>query len=277
MYNGYQIDVCIFIPIDITLDEMSDSLLIKTTDEKYVDVGPIRSLSSYLVEMEDMEDDGSTLQVMVGNPETVHQKTLDAVEAIKMLPELTRLLNKFNCPGEAPLESMKTLHGTITELKTKWKELSKNNEVYDWLFPLPEYKLPMICNNDVYSFYCENAFPGHKNAMFRLACGKGHLEVAEWVYSLGDVDIHALGDYAFRWACGNGHLKVAKWVYSLGDVNIYTYGDYAFWWACKSGHLEVAKWIYSLGGVDIHVRDDYAFQLASRNGHLEVAKWLKSF
>ena len=245
MYNGYQIDVCIFIPIDITLDEMSDSLLIKTTDEKYVDVGPIRSLSSYLVEMEDMEDDGSTLQVMVGNPETVHQKTLDAVEAIKMLPELTRLLNKFNCPGEAPLESMKTLHGTITELKTKWKELSKNNEVYDWLFPLPEYTLPMICNKDVYSFYCENAFLGHKNATLRGACENGHIEVAKWVYSLGGVNIHGYNDYAFRLACGNGHLEVAKWIYSLDDVDIQGYTDDALNRASKNGNVEVVKWLKS--------------------------------
>ena len=41
---------------------------------------------------------------------------------------------------------------------------------------------------------------------FRCACGNGHLEVAQWIYTLGGVDHHAIDEYAFREASQKGHL-----------------------------------------------------------------------
>ena len=49
----------------------------------------------------------------------------------------------------------------------------------------------------------------------------------------------------FKWACYNGHLKSAQWLYSIGYVNIHSG---AFFWACIFGHLKVAQWLWSLGG-----------------------------
>ena len=203
---------------------MSNILLIKTTAGKYADVGPIRYLSSYLIEMEDMEDDNSVLEVIVGNPKTVHQQTLDAVSAIKILPELTKLLDEFNNPvkpdgGEISLESMKTLHATIRKLKSRWAEMSEDNDVYDWLMPLPEYILPVICENDVYSYLCKNRFPECKQDAFQLACRKGNLELAEWFYSLGDIDIHADNELALCMARRNGHLNVVRWLESINHLD----------------------------------------------------------
>jgi hypothetical protein len=47
--------------------------------------------------------------------------------------------------------------------------------------------------------------------------------IAQWLYSLGDIDIHAFdinihdgGDYVFHQAYINGHLLVAQWLFSLG-------------------------------------------------------------
>ena len=80
----------------------------------------------------------------------------------------------------------------------------------------------------------------------------------------------------FRWNCENGQLTVAKWLYSRGNVNIHANNEHAFQLSCKNGHLAVAQWLYSLGNVDIHVSDKYAFKYSCKNGHLAVAKWLYS-
>jgi ankyrin repeat protein len=32
------------------------------------------------------------------------------------------------------------------------------------------------------------------------------------------VDIHADNEGAFRWSCANGHIKIAKWLISLGNI-----------------------------------------------------------
>ena len=51
-----------------------------------------------------------------------------------------------------------------------------------------------------------------------------------------DSTIHAINDCAFREACRNDHLDVAQWMWSLGGVNHYARDDYAFRGACWKGH-----------------------------------------
>ena len=36
-----------------------------------------------------------------------------------------------------------------------------------------------------------------------------------------NVDIHSHNEYAFISACRNGHIEIAQWLYSLYDVDIY--------------------------------------------------------
>ena len=110
--------------------------------------------------------------------------------------------------------------------------------------------------------------------MLAVACGHGHLHIAEWLVGLGGVDIHAGGEHAFRQACGNGHLGVARWLVGLGGVDIHAVGECAFRWACSNGHLVLAQWLVGLGGVDIHAGDEYAFRMACGNGYLECARVL---
>jgi hypothetical protein len=255
---------------------METSVFLKTTDGKQVDATSISKISGYLIELGDLEEDGNEVEVIIGNPYTVHQQTLNAVEAIRMLPDLSRLLNEFNHPvkpedGGITLNEMKKCHNIITSIKTKWKELTNKNEVYDWLMPLGEYIVSQ--KDDVYTYYCKKRFPKDKNDAFRYACYEGHLKVAQWLHSLGDVDIYAQDNDVFMWTCFNGHLKVAQWLVSLGGVDI---NENAFRFACYDGHLEVAQWLVSLGCVNIHAEDDGAFRDACQSGHLEVAQWLVS-
>ena len=131
------------------------------------------------------------------------------------------------------------------------------------------------------------------NKGFQWNCGKGNLIVAQWLYSLGGVDIHADNEYAFRWSCRNGHLIVAKWLYSLGEgmdlldpsspvlrgqgrVNIHADNECAFQACCYMGHLAVAQCLYSIGNIDIHANDEHVFRWSCLNGHRAVAKWLYS-
>jgi len=46
---------------------------------------------------------------------------------------------------------------------------------------------------------------------FHLACAKGRLDVAKWLYNLEAFDIYAVGDAAYRAAYVEGHLEVVKW------------------------------------------------------------------
>jgi len=54
---------------------------------------------------------------------------------------------------------------------------------------------------------------------FNFLCKIGSFEVAQWLHSLGDVDIYNLDEYAFKMACKNGHLEVAQWLWSLGGFH----------------------------------------------------------
>ena len=112
------------------------------------------------------------------------------------------------------------------------------------------------------------------DAAFRIACQYGHFELVRWLHSLGSVNINAIDDIAFYFACSKGHGLIARWLHSLGGVNIHFGYDDVFGSACYHGHESIAQWLYSLGGVDIHANNDYAFKSASRNGHESIARWL---
>ena len=135
------------------------------------------------------------------------------------------------------------------------------------------YLFGMDSSNNNSNSYSNNKL---KDEIFLEICNNGHLSVAQWLHSFGNVNIHAKNDQAFRLACLDGHLSLAQWLYSLGNVDIHVENDQSFRSACYNGHLSFAQWLFSLGDVDIHAENDQAFRLASSNGHLSVAQWLFS-
>jgi hypothetical protein len=43
--------------------------------------------------------------------------------------------------------------------------------------------------------------------------------IFQWLYSLGNVDIHAENEYAFRYGCLDGHLLLPQWLYSFEGIS----------------------------------------------------------
>jgi hypothetical protein len=119
-----------------------------------------------------------------------------------------------------------------------------------------------------------------KNHLFLSLCRHGHVNVAQWFHSLGDVDSHSYDDIAFLMACVNGNLQLVQWLYSLGDVDsIRAKGNEAFRLACcncNHDNVSVAQWLHSLNIVDIHEADDKAFQDACCIGNLAIVEWIYS-
>jgi hypothetical protein len=113
-----------------------------------------------------------------------------------------------------------------------------------------------------------------RDDIFIGICSNGHLSVAQWLYSLGDIDIHSEKDEAFRLACAFGHLSIAQWLYQLDRLNIHIRDDQAFQSVCMNNHLSVAQWLFSLRGVNIHAEYNESFQSACLGGYLSIAQWL---
>jgi hypothetical protein len=118
------------------------------------------------------------------------------------------------------------------------------------------------------------------NVAFQKACWNGHLEVAQWLAKLPEVDPNAKRHDAFKWACYNGHLALAQWLKSLQTFQPSCSAEckeaysLAFQWACTNGQLAVAQWLASLPLTNPWTNDSFALVCACSNGHLDVAKWL---
>ena len=108
-------------------------------------------------------------------------------------------------------------------------------------------------------------------SLFVQSCIKGVLCIAkELLQSTQDIDQQK----AFRNACRNGRLEIAQWLWQLGSIDLHSNEESAFRHACRNGHLELAKWLWQLGGIDIHAMNEYAFVYTCGSRHLEVAQWL---
>jgi phosphoketolase len=86
---------------------------------------------------------------------------------------------------------------------------------------------------------------------FRIVCSIGNLSFAQWIVSLGEIQLNSKNYEAFIHACIGGHLQVAKWLYQqlerknhlpLSSTTLQT----AFYGAAFNNYVEVIDWLYQL-------------------------------
>lgn len=109
----------------------------------------------------------------------------------------------------------------------------------------------------------------HVNETFVKTCKKGQLACAKLLMQFDIND----NDKAFICACQNGHLQTAEWLYTIGKLSESTYND-AFIGTCRKGFYAIAVWLYSLGFVNFRINDDCVFKYSCMNKHADIAIWL---
>jgi hypothetical protein len=265
-----------------------------------VDATAISTSSEFISEwLSTYTDDGTSvhyIDILVGSPDTVHEQTKYAVEAIRMLPDMYRFLHAFNNPekpddvDEIPLDVMKTIHRTITEMKTTWEALTDNNPVYKLLLPLYDFEKAVNSFSDMYWWVCEFSLenPDYseirdvktsiKHRILMKMCKLNNLNAVKWMYSLGGIDLHEAYDAVLSIALQFGTCDLVQWIVTEGGFDIHYHYDHIFHTACIYGNLEVAKFVFYFDDVniDIHIDQDETFLEVCENGHLEVAQWLVS-
>ncbi len=111
------------------------------------------------------------------------------------------------------------------------------------------------------------------NLAFQIACQKGYLNIARWLYSLNRVKLSLkenTGLFYYTWKIG--HINLAYWLHSLGNIN----DQELFFIAFRNANLGFLKLLYSSGNVDIHFDDDIVFYTACTIGNLNFAQWVYS-
>ena len=98
-----------------------------------------------------------------------------------------------------------------------------------------------------------------------------------WFYNfckengLGEIDIHADDDLYFKETCRTGTLHLAKWIYSLGNVDIHAINE-AFYLALGYRHITNVKWLYSLKEFDRNILNN----IKITDDETPINNWLRS-
>lgn len=111
------------------------------------------------------------------------------------------------------------------------------------------------------------------NDGFLTTCYDGYFEIVEWLYNLGNVNIHQEEEKPLLFACRQGHFEIVKFLVSKGaNINVISMdGETPFREAYISGNLEIVEWLKN-EGVNTDDEDNCIFQMYCVNGDLENAK-----
>jgi hypothetical protein len=95
----------------------------------------------------------------------------------------------------------------------------------------------------------------------------------EWLYGYGFSDnIHNNCEYAFKISCRHGRQKIAQWIYSLGNIDnnllIREFQE-----SCRCGSPKIIKWIYNLGIITDCILNE-VFIISCESDDINIAKLL---
>jgi hypothetical protein len=114
------------------------------------------------------------------------------------------------------------------------------------------------------------------------ACGKGHLDVAIYLHSVGAGKLlsevvtcdnytmtvtNFIPETTFPITCEEGHFDVAVWLHATIPINLPEVQGEAFECGCRSGNKALAEWVYGLRPMAPH-------EFLRKAKNLEVAQWV---
>lgn len=98
----------------------------------------------------------------------------------------------------------------------------------------------------------------YDNDTFVKICSFGRLDIAQWLYSTGNIDIHTDDEKPFRLSCCCGRKDIAQWLYELNeDINTSVWNHEAFRCACYFKRIDVVQWLCTISEMyEVIIEDD---------------------
>ena len=114
------------------------------------------------------------------------------------------------------------------------------------------------------------------NRNYQKLCYKlvewGQFEPVQGLFTFhSDIQTKTNVDFIFRIACMNGHLEIAQWLFTIHPT--LDHGS-AFHLACLTEQLHVVQWLYTLTPPPIELLANCFMRVQSQSGETELAKWL---
>lgn len=102
------------------------------------------------------------------------------------------------------------------------------------------------------------------------------LEIIKWLHSLNVFDMHINDDSIFRSACEYGHTNVAAWIYSLGDVDIHACDENAL--GITNPHDICTLEFLLENGADLHAHNNIILKkILEENDGMEITRLLLDY
>lgn len=113
----------------------------------------------------------------------------------------------------------------------------------------------------------------NKGTAFFLACNNNHLDVSCWLYSLPNFKFDLYDEKLFGFCCLNNAIGTVKWLYS---VEKYLISINLFDDCFKNNCVEIIIWMYDFIHIHLHIKEkaEYLFSYACKNGFLSLAQFI---
>jgi hypothetical protein len=159
-------------------------------------------------------------------------------------------------------------------------ELAISNKFVDELdditkcFQIACYKNHFEIAKCLYASYSQkiNLFD-NDSIIFRICCEKGYLNFVIWLSKL-NIDITAKNNDAFRLSCLENHLEIMQFLYSSGKINIFMNNNQIMDICCYKCYLNIIAWMFTLEDVDKSLLYSIIFNKACKYGQYNIVQWL---